>query len=57
MKNYCNGPYGDLDGYTNKDASAWGKVWSGTWPSRASLMATGGRNLSDFGVSGRAGDI
>ena len=34
--------------YTEKESSAWDKVWSGTWPSKASIMAFGGRDLGRF---------
>ena len=43
--------------YPRKDSSAWTEVWSGAWPSTVSIMAPGGRDLGDFRVSGRAGDI
>ena len=48
MPNYCNGPHGDLGVYVDKVLSAWTEVWTGTWPSRASIMAPGGRDLDDF---------
>ena len=41
-------PYRHLWVYTEKGSSAWTEVWSGTWPSRASIMAPGGRDLADF---------
>jgi len=43
--NYCNESYCDLGMYVHKVPSAWTEVWSGTWPSRASIMAPGGRDL------------
>ena len=55
MSNYCNGPYIHLGVYINKVLSAWTEVWSGTWPSTASITAPEG--LDDFSISGRPGDI
>ena len=34
--------------YPRKVFSAWTEVWSGAWPSTASIMAPGGRDLGDF---------
>ena len=34
--------------YPGKVFSAWTEVWTGTWPSSASIMASGGRDLGDF---------
>ena len=48
MPNYCNGPYVRLLPCPNKVLSAWTEVWTGTWPSTASIMAPGGRDLGDF---------
>ena len=48
MTNYCNGPHGDLGVYVDKVLSAWTEVWTGTWPSRASIMAPGCRDLGRF---------
>ena len=48
MPNYCDGPYIPFLLCTNKVLSAWTEVWSGAWPSRASIMAPGGRDLVDF---------
>ena len=43
--------------YPGKVFSAWAEVWSMSWPSTASIMAPGGRDLGNFRVSGRADDI
>ena len=43
--------------YPHKVFSACAEVRTGTWPSTVSIMAPGGRDLGDFRVSGRAGDI
>ena len=48
MPNHQYGPYSDLGTYVNKVLSAWTEVWTGAWPSRASIMAPGGRDLDDF---------
>ena len=40
--------YSDLWVWTEKESRAWGMVWDGTWPSRASIMAPGGRDLGRF---------
>ena len=34
--------------YPRKDSSAWTEVWSISWPSTASIMAPGGRDLGDI---------
>ena len=34
--------------YPNKIFSAWTEVWTGPCPSRASIRASGGRDLDDF---------
>ena len=46
--NYCNGPYIRLLPCASKVFSAWTEVWTGAWPSTASIMAPGGRDLGDF---------
>ena len=46
-----------LCAYPSKVFSAWTEVWSIPWPSTASTMSPGGRDLGDFRVSGRADDI
>ena len=38
MRNYRDGPHGDLGVYVHKVLSAWAEVWTGSWPSRASIM-------------------
>ena len=48
MPNYCNEAYSDVCIEIKKESSAWGKVWSGTWTSGASIMAPGGRDLGRF---------
>ena len=48
MPNYCDGPHIHLLPCTRKVFSAWTEVWFGTWPSRASMMAPGCRDLDDF---------
>jgi len=48
MPNYCDGPHLDLGVCVNKVLSAWTEVWTGSWPSRASIMAPGGRDLGGF---------
>ena len=49
-------PFQHLTTCPNKDSSAWTEVSVGTCPSRASIVAPGGRNLGDCLDSGRAGD-
>ena len=44
--------YRHLYGYTKKGFSAWTEVWSGAWPSTASIMAPGGRFGQNFEVLG-----
>ena len=44
MPNYCDGSDIRLILYANKDASAWTEVWTGTWPSRASITVPVGRS-------------
>ena len=39
--------------HPKKGFSTGGTVWSGTWPSRASVMAPGAKLLEDFWDSGR----
>ena len=34
--------------YPRKDRSDWTEVWTVPWPSTASIMAPGGRDLDDF---------
>ena len=41
-------PYRYLCTYPSKDSSAWTEVWSIAWPSKASIIAPGGRNLGGF---------
>ena len=48
MPNYCDGPFSDLGKCVNKVRSAWTEVWTGNWPSRASIISPGGRDLDDF---------
>ena len=57
MPNYCNEPYSDIDILAKKKSSAWAEVSTDTCFPAASIMAPGGRDLGDFRVSGRAGDI
>ena len=53
--NYCDEPYGDLGMYVNKLRSTWTEVLTDSGPPSAStcIMASGGRDLGDFRVSGR----
>ena len=44
MLNYCNEPLSDLGGHVNKVLSAWTEVWSGSYRSRAKVLAPGGRS-------------
>ena len=37
-----------LCAYPRKVVSAWTEVWTGAWPSTASIMAPGGRKPGDF---------
>ena len=46
-----------LYAYPSKVFSAWTEVWTIPWSSRAPITPPGGRDLGDFRVSGRAGDI
>ena len=48
MPNYCDEPYGDLAICVSKVRSAWTEVWSGSYRSRSSIMAPGGRDLGRF---------
>ncbi len=48
MPNYCDGPYIPLPLCASKVLSAWTEVWTGTWPSRAKVLAPEGRDLGDF---------
>ena len=41
-------PYSDVGISVKTESSAWGKVWSGTWTSRASIMAPGGHDLGSY---------
>ena len=41
----------------SKDSSAWTEVWSGIWPSRASLTTPGIAFWTIFEILGGAGDI
>ena len=45
MPNYRNEPYHYLGTSARKVPSAWTEVWSGTWPSMASMMTPKGRDL------------
>ena len=49
--------YRRLGAYTKKDISAWTEVSTIPCPPMAPITAPGGRDLGDFGASGRAGDI
>ena len=44
MLNYCDEPLSDLGGHVNKVLSAWTEVWSGSYRSRAKVLAPGGRS-------------
>ena len=48
MSNYCDEAHSDNGIYIKKAVSAWTEVWSNTWPSRASIMAPGVRDLGEF---------
>ena len=59
MRNYRDGPHGDLGVYVHKVLSAWAEVWTGSWPSRASIMVPELRVAiwTIFEILGGAGDI
>ena len=48
MSNYCDRVYIHLGQYVNKVLSAWTEFGTCTWPSMASIMDPGGRNLDRF---------
>ena len=48
MPNYCDVPYGDLVLYVTKVLCAWTEVWSGSYRSRASIIAPGGCDVAEF---------
>ena len=48
IPNYFDEPYRDLGVRLAKAPSAWTEVWTGAWPSTASITAPVGRETGDF---------
>ena len=57
MPKYCNEPYSDLGTYTNKVFSAWTEVCSGSYRTRASIIAPGVSIWAIFEFLDWVGDI
>lgn len=57
MPKYCDEPYSDLGTYVNKGCSAWTEVCSGSYRTRASIIAPGVSIWEIFEFLDWAGDI